>query len=111
MPCIALYSLPVLITAGMDSTLKIVIAVTAGLFVFFIMRKMTKWVFRLIVIGVIIAIIFYSSITFEDIKGIFKKEPASGPVIGEPVPEDSLGITGNITIEDNSTYLAEQGQQ
>ncbi|MBU2638162.1 MAG: hypothetical protein KJ955_04265 [Nanoarchaeota archaeon] len=94
----------------MEWTFKLVIAIAAGLFAFFVMKKMTKWVFRIIIIGVIIAIIFYSSITLEDVKGVFKKEPASEPVIIEPVSEDSLEITENITTEE-VTSLTEQEQQ
>ncbi len=92
----------------MDIAYKVFIAVVAGCFAFFVMKKMTKWVFRIIVVGVIIALIFYTSISLDDVKGIFKKEPASEPVIEEAAEE----TPENITIKDNSTNpLAEKELQ
>lgn len=96
----------------MEFTFKLLLAVIAGCLVFFLMRKMTKWVFRIMIVAIIIAVVFYSSITLEDVKGIFKEEPAKEPVIEEPAAGESPEITENITIEENATTsLAGQGLQ
>lgn len=58
----------------MDMTYKIIIAVAAGLFVFYIMKTMTKWAFRIIIALLFIAGLFYMYLHVDDIKAIFNEE-------------------------------------
>lgn len=63
----------------MDLTYKIIIAVVAGLFVFYIMKTMTKWAFRIIIALLFIAGLFYMYLHVDDMKAVFveeMKEPA-----------------------------------
>ncbi|MDD4878010.1 MAG: hypothetical protein PHO02_03165 [Candidatus Nanoarchaeia archaeon] len=63
----------------MDMTYKIILAVIAGLVVFYIMKTMTKWAFRIIIVILFIAGLFYMYGSIDDMKAIFNeemKEPA-----------------------------------
>lgn len=65
----------------MDTTYKIIIAVVAGLFVFYIMKTMTKWAFRIIIALLFIAGLFYMYLHVDDMKAIFTEEMSKEPVV------------------------------
>lgn len=80
----------------MDLTYKIIIAVVAGLFAFYIMKTMTKWVFRIIIALLFIGGIFYMYLHVDDIKAVFNEEMVSVEV----QQSEKINITEtNITAE------------
>lgn len=86
----------------MDMTYKIIIAVVAGLFVFYIMKTMTKWAFRIIIALLFIAGLFYMYLHVDDMKTIFNEE------MKEPV----VNITEtNITAEQELPQAGLQVEQ
>ncbi|MDI6738200.1 MAG: hypothetical protein QME12_06850 [Nanoarchaeota archaeon] len=80
----------------MDLTYKIIIAVIVGLLVFYIMKTMTKWAFRIIIALLFIAGLFYMYQHVDDIKAIFNEEM----VTVEVRQSEEINITEtNITAE------------
>ena len=85
----------------MDITYKVFIAVIAGLLVFTIMRKMTKWLFRIVIGLLFVAGLFYAYSHVDDIKSVFNEEMGSEEII-EPVANESIAVNEtlqNITEE------------
>ena len=80
----------------MDITYKVIIAVIAGLLVFTIMRKMTKWLFRIVIGLLFVAGLFYAYSHVEDIKAVFNEEMGSEEIV-EPVANES--IAANETLQ------------
>lgn len=81
----------------MDLTYKIIIAVVAGLFVFYIMKTMTKWAFRIIIALLFIAGLFYMYSHVDDMKAVFVEEMGKEPVVSNVT---AVNITEeNITAE------------
>lgn len=82
----------------MDITYKVIIAIIAGLLVFTIMRKMTKWIFRIVIGLLFVAGLFYAYSHVEDIKAVFNEEMGSEEIISPVVNETLQNITEEIII-------------
>ena len=82
----------------MDITYKVFIAVIAGLLVFTIMRKMTKWIFRGIILLLFIGGLFYAYSHIDDIKAVFNEEIGNSG-ISDIHGELPIGMQGNATAE------------
>ncbi|MFH1065223.1 MAG: hypothetical protein V1734_01830 [Nanoarchaeota archaeon] len=70
----------------MDMTYKIIIAVIAGLLVFTLMIKMTKWIFRGIILLLFIGGLFYAYSHIDDMKAVFNDE------MGDSEALDASGV-------------------
>jgi len=79
----------------MNYLLKLLIAVVAGYLAFKLMTKMTKWIFRIVVAVLVIAIVFYGATNLDDVKEMFAKAPAVNETMELPANEPVA--SGNVS--------------
>ena len=82
----------------MDITYKVIIAVIAGLLVFTLMIKMTKWIFRGIILLLFIGGLYYAYLHVDDMKAVFNDEMGDSGISDIP-GEVPVGMPANETIQ------------